>query len=71
MPGAVNYYIGDGSLDEAILKLDKEATYLIYCHEESASVLGAQKLIDAGFKNVYRLKGNYQAWVDADLEIEK
>jgi len=27
--------------------------------------------VDAGFKNVYRLEGNYAAWVEAGYEIEK
>jgi len=71
LPGAVNYYVGDGSLDEAIPELDMTGTYLVYCHAESASRQGAQKLVDAGFENVYRLDGDYSAWVDAGYEIEK
>ena len=70
IPGAINYYIGDGSLDDAIPSLDKNKEYLVYCHVDSASIGGAQKLIDAGFKTVYRLEGNYQAWVDAGYTIE-
>lgn len=71
IPGAVNYYIGDGSLDAAIPGLDPEAMYLVYCHVDPASIGGARKLVDAGFKNVYRLEGNYAAWVEAGYEIEK
>ena len=70
LPGAVHYYAGDGSLDKAIPSLNKDATYLVYCHVDSVSMLGAQKLVDAGFTNVYRLKGNYRAWVDAGYSIE-
>lgn len=70
LPGAVNYYLGDGSLDAAIPTLDKDATYLVYCHAESASRQGAQKLVDAGFTHVYRLEGEYDAWVDAGYPIE-
>lgn len=70
LPGAVNYYVGDGSLDAAIPTLDENATYLVYCHAESASRQGAQKLVDAGFTNVYRLEGEYDAWVDAGYPIE-
>jgi rhodanese-related sulfurtransferase len=70
LPGAVNYYIGDGSLDNAIPTLDKNKEYLVYCHVDSASISGAQKLVDAGFKIVYRLEGNYQAWLDAGYPIE-
>jgi adenylyltransferase/sulfurtransferase len=71
LPGAVHYYLGDGSLDDAIPTLDKDATYLVYCHVDSVAIAGAQKLIDAGFTKVYRLEGNYGAWVDAGYEVEK
>ena len=71
LPGAVNYYLGDGSLDAAIPNLDKNAMYLVYCHFESASRAGAQKLEDAGFQNVYRLDGDYSAWVAFGYPIEK
>ncbi len=71
IPGSINYYLGDGSLDEAIPTLDKSKTYLVYCHVDSVSIAGAQKLIDAGFANVYRLEGNYAAWVAAGYSVEK
>lgn len=70
LPGAINYYLGDGSLDDAIPALDKDATYLVYCHVDSVAIAGAQKLVDAGFKTVYRLEGNYSAWVDAGYPVE-
>lgn len=71
IPGAINHYVGNGDLDKAIPNLDKEATYLVYCHNDSASIAGAQKLANAGFKNVFRLKGNYNAWVEAGYDTEK
>jgi len=71
IPGAINYYVGDGSLDEAIPDLEKNVPYLVYCHVDSASISGAEKLIAAGFPEVYRLEGNYSAWVDAGYEVEK
>ena len=70
LPGAINYYLGDGSLDAAIPTLDKDGKYLVYCHVDSVAIRGAQKLIDAGFTNVYRLEGNYAAWVQAGYDIE-
>jgi rhodanese-related sulfurtransferase len=70
IPGAVNYYVGDGSLDNAIPDLDPEGDYAVYCHVDSASILGANKLIEAGIYNVYRLEGNFQAWIDAGYPIE-
>ena len=70
LPGAINYYLGDGSLEAAIPMLDKNATYLVYCHVDSVAIAGAQALVDAGFLNVYRLEGNYSAWVDAGYPVE-
>ncbi len=70
LPGAVNYPAGDGSLDRAIPTLDKNGKYLVYCHSDSVSIQAARKLVDAGFKNVYRLEGNYRAWVDAGYDVE-
>ncbi len=70
IPGAINYYVGDGSLDNAIPMLDSAGYYAVYCHTDSASMLGAQKLIDAGFIHVYRLEGNYDAWVNAGYPVE-
>ena len=71
LPGAINYYLGDGSLDKAIPSLDKDKPYLVYCHVDSVAIAGAQKLIDAGISEVYRLEGNYSGWVAAGYEIEK
>lgn len=70
IPDAINYYVGDGSLDAAIPSLDKNKEYLVYCHVDSAAISGAQNLVDAGFSPVYRLQGNYKAWVDAGYPIE-
>lgn len=69
LPGAVNYPVGDGSLDDAIPMLDSMAKYLVYCHGDEPSMLGAQTLVDAGFDKVYRLEGNYSAWVDAGYDV--
>jgi adenylyltransferase/sulfurtransferase len=71
IPGALHYYLADGSLDEAIPGLDPQGEYLVYCHVDSVAIAGAQKLADAGFEKVYRLEGNYGAWVDAGYPVEK
>ena len=71
LPGAVNYYFGDGSLEAAIPTLDQSVPYLVYCHVDSVAIAGAEALVDAGFPTVYRLQGNYSAWVDAGYPVEK
>ena len=48
LPGAMSYYLGDGSLDEAIPMLDKTKTYLVYCHGDEPSIQGATKISGSG-----------------------
>jgi len=68
LPGAVSIPIA--MLDEKIPTLDRTRTYLVYCHGDGPSRSGAQKLVDAGFLKVYRLAGNYAAWVAAGYPVE-
>ena len=68
---AINIDFRSDDFENEISKLDKSKTYLVYCHVDSVAIQGAQKLIDAGFENVYRLEGNYGAWVDAGYPIEQ
>ena len=71
LPKAVNYPVGNGSLDKAIPMLQVNETYLVYCHADGPSISGSQKLVDAGFMKVYRVIGNYKAWTDAGYPVEK
>ncbi len=71
LPGAVNYPISDGSFEKALGSLDKGKMYLVYCHGDRPSIAAAEKLKEAGFKHVYRLAGNYQAWVGAGYAVER
>ena len=69
LPNAINIYIDD--LEMRIGELDKSKPILVYCHFDSVSMRGAQILIDNEFMEVYRLEGNYKAWLDAGYEVEK
>lgn len=68
IPGSMNFFIGDGSLDKALQKLSKKDRYLVYYHSNKTSKDAAQKFADAGFKKVYRLNGNFSSWVEAGFE---
>jgi len=70
LPGAVNYVWADGTLNNTIPSLDKNLTYLVYCHTDPPSTASAQAMVNAGFEHVYRLEGNYRAWKDAGYPIE-
>ena len=70
IPGAINHPMFDGSLEKAIPSLDMRVPYLVYCHSDSVSIAAANALVDAGFEEVYRLEGNYAAWIDAGYETQ-
>ncbi len=70
LPGAVNYVWADGTLNNTIPTLDKNLTYLVYCHTDPPSTASAQAMVNAGFEHIYRLEGNYKAWKDAGYPIE-
>lgn len=70
LPGAVNYVWADGTLNSVIPTLDKNLTYLVYCHTDPPSTASAQAMVNAGFPTIYRLEGNYRAWNDAGYPTE-
>jgi len=72
LPGATNANAGGGgtSLSELINGMDKTKTYLVYCHSDGPAMAGAQLMEDALFTKVYRLEGNFGAWVDAGYDVE-
>ncbi|MCX6006371.1 MAG: rhodanese-like domain-containing protein [Chloroflexi bacterium] len=65
LPGAVN--LPKSTIPATVSSLDKNATYLVYSHWTGAPLSAAELLKDAGFKNVYALKGNFGAWVDQSV----
>ncbi|WP_340114075.1 rhodanese-like domain-containing protein [Maribellus mangrovi] len=72
LPGAMNANASAGGTDlsELIAGMDNSKTYLVYCHADGPAMAGAQLMEDAGFENVYRLEGNFGAWVNAGYDVE-
>lgn len=72
IPGATNARgsAGGTDLSELIVGMDKTKSYLVYCHSDAPAMAGAQLMEDAGFMKVYRLEGNFSAWVDAGYDVE-
>jgi rhodanese-related sulfurtransferase len=72
IPGATNAKgsAGGTDLSELIEGMDKTKSYLVYCHSDSPAMAGAQLMEDDGFKNVFRLEGNFGAWLDAGYDVE-
>lgn len=72
LPGASNANESGGgtALSQLITGMDKTKSYLVYCHSDGPAMAGAQLMEDAGFGKVYRLEGNFSAWVDAGYDVE-
>lgn len=55
--GAVNIDVEAPTFDSEIAKLDKNATYAVYCHSGRRSSLATDAMGKAGFTHVYNLSG--------------
>ena len=55
--GAINIDVEGGAFDAEIAKLDKNATYVVYCHSGRRSGLATDAMAKAGFTHVYNLQG--------------
>lgn len=57
-------------LDEDLSKLDKEKPVYVICQTGRRSLIGAETLQKAGFKDIYNVKGGTSAWVAAGNEVK-
>ncbi len=60
--GAINIDFRQPDFETEISKLDKEATYLVYCAAGTRSGKTAKLMRDLQFKKVYDLEGGFTAW---------
>lgn len=70
IPDAIWYNYYDGTLGWSVSFLNADNTYLIYSRDEESSRSAVNRLVGAGFVNVYRLDGGFRAWELAELEVE-
>lgn len=50
---------------------DKEKTYLVYCKTGGRGAVSSCDLKKLGYKNVYNLKGGFNAWSNSGEPVEK
>lgn len=62
LANATNIDFRDARFDDAIGKLDKNKPVLVYCLSGGRSSAASEKLVAAGFKEVYNLKGGITSW---------
>ena len=65
----INYF--SSKFTNRIDKLDKNKTYLIYCHSGVRSGGACNKMKQAGFENIHDFAGGFTAWKKADQPISQ
>ena|SRR3989344_4619743 len=53
-----------------IKKLDKNKTYLLYCHTGGRSTYITHLMLQLGFKNVFNIEGGILAWENSGFQVE-
>ncbi len=67
--GAINIDAEASTFDSDIAKLDKSATYAIYCQSGRRSGIAAKKMTDAGFTNVFNMQDGINDWNSAGYPV--
>jgi len=60
IPGAVHVPLSD--IGDKIKKLKKDKELVVYCQSGNRSIWAIKRLMGMGYKNLYNLKGGYNAW---------
>lgn len=60
IPGSVHVQLSE--IGDKIKKLKKDKEIVVYCQNGSRSIWAIKRLMGMGYKNIYNLKGGYNAW---------
>lgn len=69
--GALNLSVNSGDFESGINKLNKNATYLVYCQNGGRSSSAAGTMQNAGFLYIYNFTGSMTAWLNAGYPVVK
>lgn len=71
LSGAVNLDVQSGQFETELSKLDKAATYAIYCRSGRRSTIAAEKMANAGFANIINFnQGGFAELAQAGAQTE-
>lgn len=65
---AININFFDPEFKHKLLELNKKKTYYLYDKNEKTAFRSMKFMEDNDFKNVYMLKGGYEAWKGTNAE---
>ncbi len=60
IPGSVHVQLSE--IGDKVKKLKKDKELLVYCQNGNRSIWAIQRLMGMGYRNLYNLKGGYNAW---------
>ncbi len=60
IPGAVHVPLSE--IGDKVKKLKKDKELVVYCRNGNQSIWAIKRLMGMGYKNLYNLKGGYNAW---------
>jgi rhodanese-related sulfurtransferase len=69
LENAINIDVEAMNFDSEIEKLDKSATYAVYCRSGRRSQVAVDRMKDAGFTNLFNLNAGVEDWVSAGLPL--
>jgi rhodanese-related sulfurtransferase len=67
--GAMNIDVEGMNFNSEIEKLDKSATYAVYCRSGRRSAIAVQTMKDAGFTDLFNMKAGTEEWSAAGLPL--
>lgn len=68
MDNAININFFDPEFKHKVLELDRSKPYYVYCKNEVCSYRAMEFMKKNDFKEVYTLKGGYEAWNTGEAE---
>lgn len=63
LTNAHNINVESDTFGAEIAKLDKQATYAVYCHSGRRSAIATAQMEKVGFQHLYNLNGGVEAWM--------
>lgn len=71
IPNAFNIDFSSAQFDRNVARLDKNKTYLLYCHSGNRSKKVSSALLELGFDKVFDLEGGISEWKKQSRPVSK
>jgi rhodanese-related sulfurtransferase len=71
VPGAANLDVTAQDFATKVGSLDRDQTYIVYCHSGNRSARATEIMHQMGFKHVYDVQGGIAAWQAAQLPLQQ